>query len=415
MMRLKCMASVRRGNALPLVAFLLIPILGMVAFSVDLGYAIAARAELVNTADAAALAGVQQLYTPYTQWQSASSSNKSTILTNAVTLAKATVTAVANANYVGGKSVQLLTGDIDVGYTDATGKYYSGNQGQIPSTAFPNTVIVTTRRDNTNVSGGSDGSSNGELGLFFGPVLGKSSLPLTAFSKAVAYEGVITDIKSSSGVNGTLLPVAEDMTQWTDFYKNGVNSAYADPNAPSGTAWLQIYPGGTGASMDGLLSLDGTKAASNGYYSGGPPNGGWIQCGPTSADITNLHANSDLPLPTTGAGQTWASGPGMKSDLLSDFQAIITTPPTPRLLPLFDPNSSGTTGGGNGTYQITYFVPVYMVYAQGHGKANMDIAIIPAPGGASFDPTAVVGNLTPLGTSTTPPQYVIPVPGKLTQ
>jgi hypothetical protein len=37
-------------------------------------------------------------------------------------------------------------------------------------------------------------------------------------------------------------------------------------------------------------------------------------------------------------------------------------------------------------------VPVYVVYAQGYGKANMDIAVIPAPGGPIFDPTAVVGN-----------------------
>jgi Flp pilus assembly protein TadG len=143
----------------------------MMAFSVDIGYAIAARAELVNTADAAALAGVQQLYSPYTQWQSASAANKSTIVTNATTLAKATVTAVANANYVGGSNVQIVAGDIDVGYTNATGKYYSGNQGQIPSTAFPNTVTVTARRDNTNVANG----SNGELGLFFGPVVGKNA------------------------------------------------------------------------------------------------------------------------------------------------------------------------------------------------------------------------------------------------
>jgi hypothetical protein len=104
----------------------------------------------------------------------------------------------------------------------------------------------------------------------------------------------------------------------------------------------------------------------------------------------------------------------MKSDLLGDFQALITSPPTPRLLPLYDPNSSGTTGGGNGTYQIVYFVPVYIVYAEGHGKANMDIAVIPAPGSASFDPTAVV-NVSPMGTSSNPPQYVVPVAPKLTQ
>ena len=167
--------------------------------------------------------------------------------------------------------------------------------------------------------------------------------------------------------------------------------------------------------MDGLLSLNSSKAPSNGYYSGGPPNGGWVQCGPTAGDITSLHTSGNLPLPTSGAGQTWASGPGMKSDLLGDFQALITDPPTPRLLPLFDPNSSGTTGGGNGAYQITYLVPVYVVYALGDGKANMDIAVIPAPGGAVFDPTAVVGNVSAIGTATVPPQYLVPVSAKLTQ
>jgi hypothetical protein len=303
-------------------------------------------------------------------------------------------------------NVQLVPGDVDVGYTDATGKYYSGNQGEMPATAFPNTVKVTARRDNTSLP-----DSNSELSLFFGPVLGKKSIALAASATSVAYLGMITDFKCISGANGSLLPVAVDRTIWSDFYKNGVKSPYADPNGPSGTAWLQIYPGGTGASMDGLLSLNGDKSASNGYYSGD----GWVQRGPTSTDIGGLHTAGDLPVPTSGAGQTWASGPGMKSDLLRDFQALITDPPTPRLLPLYDPNSPGTTGGGNGTYQITYFVPVYVVYAQGNGKTNMDIAVIPAACGPTFDPTAVVSNVTPMGTSTTPPQYMVPVAAKITQ
>ena len=220
---------------------------------------------------------------------------------------------------------------------------------------------------------------------------------------------MINNFNSISGATNSLLPVAEDMTQWTDLYNNGTSSVYADPNAPSGTAWLQIYPGGTGASMDGLLSLDGSKAASQQYYSGST---GWIQAGGSSQDITNLKTHSDLPLPSTG-GKTWDSGPGMKSSLLSDFQSLITTPPTVRILPLFDPNAAGTTTGGNGTYQIMYFVPVEIVYADGHGS-NMDIAVLPVMGSPITDPTAVVGNVTPLGTSSTPPQYVVPVAAKLT-
>jgi Flp pilus assembly protein TadG len=399
--------KLRRGAILLLVAILLVPFLAMVAFSVDIGWGVEARAELVNVTDAAALAGAQQLYANYSQWQTASSSNQSTVLANATVLARATATAVANSNSVGGVSLQLVSTDIDVGYTDSNGTYYSGNQNRIPSGSFPNTVKVIGRRDNTSLP-----NSNGELPLFFGKVLGKGSVPLTASATAVCYSGMITGFKSLSGVNGTLLPIAVDMTQWTSFYNQGASSPYADPNAPSGSAWLQIYPGGTGASMDGLLSLDGAKAASQTYYSG---SSGWIQAGPTSSDISGLYNAGDLPLPTNGSGETWASGPGMKSSLLGDFQSLITTPPKTYLLPLFDPSSSGTTGGGNGTYQICYFVPVQVVYAQGHGKANMDIAVVPAAGQAVTDPTAIVGNLMPMGSSSSAAQYMVPVPPKLTQ
>jgi Flp pilus assembly protein TadG len=425
-MKLKCAKSRRRGYVAPLVALLMIPLMAMMAFSIDIGYEVEVRAELVNTSDAAVLAGVQQLYGPYQQWQTATGSSKTTIYNNAITDAKATAVAVANLNRAGSVYVQLVPADVDVGYTDANGTYYSGNASKIPANTFPNTVKVTARRDNTSLP-----QSNGELPLFFGSAVGKASFPLTASATAIAYEGSATNFKSltnsaglpsgipnalsSSGVNSSMLPVADDMTQWTDFYKNGVNSQYADPNAPSGTAWLQIYPGGTGDSMDGLLSLNGTKAASNTYYSGGPPSGGWIQCGPTPLDVTSLHALGQLPLPSSGKGATWASGPGMKSDLLSDFQALVTNPPTLRMLPLFDPNALGTTGGGNGTYQICYFVPVYVVYADGHGKANMDIAVVPATGHPITDVTAVVGNVSPLGTSGVPPQYTVPVPAKVTQ
>jgi hypothetical protein len=227
---------------------------------------------------------------------------------------------------------------------------------------------------------------------------------------------------SSSNVLSTLLPVAVDLTEWNDFYKNGVTSVYADPNAPSGVAWFQIFPGGTGSSMDGLLSLNGAKAASQQFYSGGFPNPGWIEGGPTAADMAGMNAAGNLPLPTNGTGNSWPSGPGMKSSnlpyfqsLVVSFQSLVTDSPGVHLLPLYDPNSPGTTTGGNGTYQICYFVPIYVVYAQGRGKANMDIAVVPASGSPITDPTIVLSSVAPLGTSSIPPQFLTPVPAKLTQ
>jgi Flp pilus assembly protein TadG len=395
----------RRGAVIPMVALLLIPLLAMMAFSIDIGYAVAVQAELVNAADAASLAGVQQLYSGYQQWQSATGSAQTTIYNNAISSAKATAIAVANANKAGGATCQIVSSDVDVGYTSNAGQYYSGNQGQIAAGSFPNTVVITVRRDNTGLP-----NSNGEVSLFFAPVIGKASQALSASAYATAYEGTITSLQSN-GMNGTLLPIAVDMTQWTDFFNNGASSVYADPNAPSGQAWLQIYPGGTGSSMDGLLSLNGSKAAAETYYSG---NTGWIQGGPSSSDISGLSSAGELPLPLLGAGETWASGPGMKSSLLGDFQAVVSSSAV-RLLPLYDPSAAGTTGGGNGTYQVVYFVPVYMVYAQGNGKANMDIAVSKVPANPITDPTAVITNVAPMGTSSTHRQYVVPVAAKLSK
>jgi Flp pilus assembly protein TadG len=176
----------RTGIVVPMVGLLLIPLLAMMAFSIDIGYTVEVRAELANATDAAALAGVQQLYGPYQQWLTANQSSRATIMSNAITNAKATATAVANSNRAAGAYVQLVPGDVDVAYTDGSGTYYSG-ESQIPAGRFPNTVVVIARRDNTSLP-----NSNGEVPLFFGPVLGKSSVPLTASATAIAYPGLIT-------------------------------------------------------------------------------------------------------------------------------------------------------------------------------------------------------------------------------
>jgi len=51
----------RRGHTLPLIAVLLVPSLGLLALSMDLGRVYALRAEMQRSADAAVLAGAQEL------------------------------------------------------------------------------------------------------------------------------------------------------------------------------------------------------------------------------------------------------------------------------------------------------------------------------------------------------------------
>src|SRR5262249_25528337 len=110
----------RKGALAPLLALLIIPILGMIAFSVDLGYLIATRTELQNAADAAAMAGAQQLMTPYAQSSPPGQpvAQQTLVYSNAFSPAKATAKAVSAFNTAGGVNIKLQDADVTIGYYD---------------------------------------------------------------------------------------------------------------------------------------------------------------------------------------------------------------------------------------------------------------------------------------------------------
>ena len=68
MMHLPSYETRRRGAIVPLFTILLIPLLGMLAFSIDLGYIALVAADLQTVADAAALAGAEKLQELYVQY-----------------------------------------------------------------------------------------------------------------------------------------------------------------------------------------------------------------------------------------------------------------------------------------------------------------------------------------------------------
>ena len=159
----------------PLVAVLMVVLLGMVAFAVDVGWMGIAQAELQNAADAAALAGAGQLMDPCVQFSlpGQTVANQASILSAAQASAKTYAKDFASHNRAGGVSnLVLLDSDIEFGFTDSTGKYTKYTSSPWGgATGFPNTIKVTLRLDDT--AGG-----NGPLGLFFGGVLGRSSTKL---------------------------------------------------------------------------------------------------------------------------------------------------------------------------------------------------------------------------------------------
>jgi Flp pilus assembly protein TadG len=375
----------RRGGVVVLAAFLMAILVGMLAFAIDIGYMSTVKAELQNAADAAALAGAQQLQGQFVLYYSPgqTAAGQQTIYNYVTTNATdpnspiSTAQRFAGYNQAGGVYLQLPTSDISFSYYDGT-TFQSSS-----TTLFPNTITVTTRRDNT---------ANSPLGLFFGNIFGVSSSNITATASATIYAGDVTSLQVIPGVNAHILPVALDVNVWTNFANGNLTSPWVAGSyttGPNGYPQLQVYPFTT--NTPGSFGLVDTGVPSN----NAPAFSNWIDNGSTPNDISYLLTNKLLPVSTT-APEPWKVGPGMTSTLLSNFQQEMGVA---NLIPLFSPSVAtpgpgyvaATSTGQNATYAIVGFVGVTITQATGTGT-NMNISIQPA---SIVDPTAVILNPGP--------------------
>ncbi|MBA4018895.1 MAG: hypothetical protein C0483_17140 [Pirellula sp.] len=153
------LGSPRRGAVIALVAVFLVIMLVMAAFSIDAAYIQLVTTQLKAGSDAAAKAGTSALV----QGKSDSAAIQAAI-------------DMAALNYVAGHTLKLTTSDITVGQsqlqTDGSWKFVAGAK---PSQAM---------QINANLSGS---TANGNVGLFFAPVLGTNSVSLSNTSVASAF------------------------------------------------------------------------------------------------------------------------------------------------------------------------------------------------------------------------------------
>lgn len=155
-------APVRRGAVLVWVGILLFVFIGLLGLAVDWGYTFWTAQKLQNAADAAALAGAQEV------WSSPDD-------------ARAHAIAIAADNEAGAASLQLADnptndpdGDIVIGHYDANTRLLTPTleAGQT------NAVLVRARR--------TTGSLNGALPLIFGGIFGVANAEVTRWGIAVA-------------------------------------------------------------------------------------------------------------------------------------------------------------------------------------------------------------------------------------
>jgi len=378
----------RRGSVIPLFAVLLIPLLGMLAFSIDIGYMALVRTDLQTAADAAALAGAEKLQGLYVQYTAPGQTQQSTLLTTATTNTAGspmnTAERFASYNKAGNVPITVRDQDVTFGFTDAQGAYHANYNGLGLGGGFPNTITVITRRDQL---------ANSPLSLFFGPVFGLSSKELTATASATVYSGDISSLQVIPGVNAHILPVALDVNVWNAFYTTGLSPDGTIHQATNGSPQLQVYP--TTTNTPGSFGLLDIGVPSN----NAPAFRNWILNGQTPNDVAYLtDPNNNLLPVSTASPKNWKCGPGLTSALLASFQAEMGVP---NCIPLFQPVSvspyqAASDTGQNATYAIVGFVGVTITHADGNGT-NMNISIQPC---SVVDPTAVIGKPTPAGTQT---------------
>lgn len=332
-------STTRRGSVLVVFVFMLVALVGVLAFAVDLGYLLNARAELQKSADAAALAGCWELISPDAP------TGDSGVVSAAISSSRTTAVQFAALNSVctTGPSVDanvanVSSGDIVVGYlSDFTDK--TSPLSLLDPDSF-NAVQVRVRKST---------AQNGQVPNFFGRVFGLNGTNL----EATATAAFINDVKGfrtpSDGGNLGILPYALDAGTWNSRNTDGTDDWSYDPETGEVTAGadgvkeVNLFPQGTGS----------------------PGNRGTIDIGSSNnstADIARQIVDgvspSDLDyhggeLKLNSSGQLALNGDtGISAGVKNELASIIGQP---RVMPIF---SSVTGPGNNANYTITEFAGV---------------------------------------------------------
>jgi Flp pilus assembly protein TadG len=324
----------RRGAITVLAALLSIVLIGMVAFSVDIGYVLSAKEELQRCADASALA---------TCWEFGQKLSDGNAASESASYARSTAASYAALNHVTGNAMTLDTnsgndpgGDVVFGYIadfkDSQSAFQTGDVNAY------NAVRVRLHKNS---------SANGEVPYFFARVFGLQGQVLE--TEAIA--GIVRNVGGfetpSDGSNVDLLPYALDQTTWSDLINGNSSDNYswnaATNQVESGAdGWVEVnlFPQGTGS----------------------PGNRGTVDIGPcnnSTADIARqiLHgispedfqALADLgrSLQFDESGKLYLNGDtGISAGVKDELAAIKGQP---RVIPIFE---SVSGNGNNAEYTI---------------------------------------------------------------
>ncbi|MBA4020426.1 MAG: hypothetical protein C0483_24970 [Pirellula sp.] len=346
----------RRGVVLFLTLFLMVFLLGIVAFAVDLGFYVNTKTEMQRAADAAAIAAAWDLIEQTPPGGSRSLSNEISIARDrAVEFVSSN--AVSGGAAINGNLSNTPSGDVVIGYlandsqTSAAMEY--GNQNQF------NAVQVTVQKNT---------SRNGEVPLFFARVWDRVGLAAQGTATAALVNNFGGFAVPSDGTNLQILPFALDEDTWnallagsgSDNYKWNATTGRVETSG-DGVLEVNLYPQGTGS----------------------PGNRGTVDIGSSNnstADLSRqiVHGISASDMNYIGGSLQFDSqgtlslngDTGISAGVKDELASIIGQR---RIIPIFQ---SVTGPGNNAQYSITKFVGVRIMAVQLTGKMSGKYLIV---------------------------------------
>jgi Flp pilus assembly protein TadG len=370
----------RRGTAAVLFALLIPIFIGFVAFSTDLAVLAVARDQLSTTADAAALAGAQQLADEYRV-------RGVTNLSPEITAANAQAAAIGQANNVLGQAAVVVqntanttgVGDILVGYLDTTNPNATLDTSAASASLY-NSVQVTATRSSTH---------GGAVPAFFSLLLGFQGSSVSVVSTATAQNYSIAGFQSVNNLSANLLPIVLDVTTYQDMLAgSGVSTDQYTYNPTTNT----VTSGPDGVYESLLYPVS----------SGSPGNWGTIKVGVSNNSTSILNdqilngiSPSELATFPNGVIQldptlsppsiTFPGNPGISAGIKSSLESIIGKPVT---IPIYDINGGN---GSNAWYRVIQFAGVRIMSVSFQGNPKY-VIVQPA---LVIDRTAIAGSPQP--------------------
>lgn len=316
----------RLGSVAVFLCFLMLPLLALLALSVDYGFLLYVRADLQRSADQAALAGVRDLLPDAYGNQD-------------LQKAKATIREYIARNL--GDEFQVLETDIEFGKYDPEKIYTSV---EFLETGLYDTVRISIRNDEF---------ANNSISLYFARLFDKDNSDVSVTSTAILQPARYL------GPGTAILPIAVELDTWNGIEQGDAISVYGDGRIEDefGTQipgnWGTVDIGTSGNSANDLKRQ--------------------IEVGLSENDLASLHQENRTPSPDRIDSQL-----PMEVNADSGFSsgiknAINNVEGETRLMPIYD--SVSGNGGNNVEFGIVGWAVVQIVDSSWNGSQNTYVQV----------------------------------------